>query len=285
MSQKRHEVEEAIDIWMKYAENEPTCMVQQMKQVLVGNIYLAPFNEDYFRARIESVDSSTNTVHVFFIDFGNVEDVMLEDLIVINKKGLYDLGVSVMALIKVPALAIECSLAHVRPNPIVNEWTSEATKAFESMLHRPDQEGRKLVAEIYSATTGPHFQALLLLILYKSSNDRTKMSSINRDFMELVDSKGREYAEPTQAYHRHQGYSESLHSTSYYYPDWKRAKEERYRQYFGDSSEQVHHTEKGQVQVQLKGPHHPLEVLNSQFYFLSSKYVMFQLLKFIFSTN
>ena len=116
--QKQQEVHEAIDIWLKYAQDEPSCLVQHLKHVIAGNVYLAPFNDEYYRARVDAVDECSNYVTVFFMDFGNSDSVMLEELIVLSRKGLTELGENVMPLIKIPALAIECSLALIRPNPI-----------------------------------------------------------------------------------------------------------------------------------------------------------------------
>ena len=52
----------------------------------------------------------------------------------------------------------------------------------------------------------------------------------------------------------------------------KRAKAERYRQYFGQP--EPDHMEKGQVQVQLKGPHHPLEYKLNPVHMVGSQWLV-----------
>ena len=284
--QKQQEVHEAIDIWLKYAQDEPSCIVQNFSRVVSGNVYLAPYNDEYYRARVDGVDESSNYVTCFFIDFGNTETVMLEELIVLSKKGLTELGDHGLPLIKTPALAIECSLALIRPNAIRSnseeDWAPQAIQAFDRMLQRPEQEGKKVIAEIHAtSTSGPHYSPLLTVVLFQTMNDCTKRTSINKQFLDLVDEKGRPYAEPTQEYHRHRTDSSSV-ASSFQQAEWHRMKVERqrHRQYFGSSFRgdasftQLDHMEKGQTQIQLKGPYHPLEYKLNPIHRVGSQWIV-----------
>ena len=75
--------------------------VQHFNQITIHNVYLAPFNHKYYRARVDSLDFAQGSVTVFFIDYGNVEDVSIDELVIITRKGLLALGDSVLQLIKV----------------------------------------------------------------------------------------------------------------------------------------------------------------------------------------
>jgi Tudor domain len=43
----------------------------------VGHVCLAPFEQDFYRARVDRYDQYDDTVDVFFIDYGNTEVKML----------------------------------------------------------------------------------------------------------------------------------------------------------------------------------------------------------------
>merc|ERR1719477_289435 len=59
-------------------------VVKSVKEVKCGNVYLAPYKEKnevhhtYYRARVNSI-TNTGTVGVFFIDYGNVDFVPIQD--------------------------------------------------------------------------------------------------------------------------------------------------------------------------------------------------------------
>jgi len=54
--------------------------------VNIGRVYLAPYEDCHFRARVDRRGiSDENSVYVFFIDFGNVETVQISSLIIINE--------------------------------------------------------------------------------------------------------------------------------------------------------------------------------------------------------
>lgn len=54
--------------------------------IKVGRVYLAPYDDCHFRARVDRRGiSDENSVYVFFIDFGNFETVPISSLIIINE--------------------------------------------------------------------------------------------------------------------------------------------------------------------------------------------------------
>ena len=85
----------------RYVTKENVPKVQHFNQVSVHNVYLAPFNYQYYRGRVDAIDFKQGSVTVFFIDFGNVEDVAIDELVVITRKGLLALGDSALPLVKV----------------------------------------------------------------------------------------------------------------------------------------------------------------------------------------
>ena len=85
----------------RYVTKENVPKVQHFNQVSVHNVYLAPFNHQYYRGRVDAIDFKQGSVTVFFIDFGNVEDVAIDELVVITRKGLLALGDSALPLVKV----------------------------------------------------------------------------------------------------------------------------------------------------------------------------------------
>ena len=85
----------------RYVTKENVPKVQHFNQISVHNVYLAPFNHQYYRGRVDAIDFKQGSVTVFFIDFGNVEDVAIDELVVITRKGLLALGDSALPLVKV----------------------------------------------------------------------------------------------------------------------------------------------------------------------------------------
>ena len=89
-----------------------------------GCIVMAPYLDEYFRAKVIACLEAANTVRVYFIDFGNEETVRLCDLRVIPD-----------VLLLFPPLAMECVLTAIRPSLIKDskgKWIPEATQWFAS---------------------------------------------------------------------------------------------------------------------------------------------------------
>lgn len=102
-------------------------------------IVLAPYKGLYYRARIEVFNAKM--AKVFFLDYGNTEDVSLTSLREIDP----DTHVEVLVT---PAQAIECKLAEVRPSAVTSgkgQWTRQARELFTQFV-----TGHYLVGRVYS---------------------------------------------------------------------------------------------------------------------------------------
>lgn len=141
-NRKADDVQDAIAIYAKYAPKNG--------QVEVGSLCLAPFQGEFYRARVESISGQKTSV--FFVDYGNIQEFVISDLILISKESLHSIGDSVMDLIKVPGLALECSLAYCKPNSILSadQWDPQAVEMFKNRL-----ENSKIIAEKIAVTPGP----------------------------------------------------------------------------------------------------------------------------------
>ena len=143
------------------------------QDVKTNTLYLAPFEDSYFRARVDKVDVVGHKVSVFFLDFGNHETVEIKSVIIIDdriiqevcfqsyysnieikfflqktfklvKEGaksnrtflsfwlhlflVHHLHISLNfsdiffqypVIVETPGLAVECSLANVKPNQVL----------------------------------------------------------------------------------------------------------------------------------------------------------------------
>jgi hypothetical protein len=55
----------------------------------VGHVCLAPFEQDFYRARVDRYDQYDDTVDVFFIDYGNTEVKMLLTFFLVKKSVVF----------------------------------------------------------------------------------------------------------------------------------------------------------------------------------------------------
>lgn len=106
------------------ALNKP--MLDPVLTVKIGELYAAPFEKIYYRARVQymypSGQDGLPDVDVIFIDYGNRERV--------SRSQLREIQIEVK---EYPPLAIECALAHIGPSLTVDgrpEWSESAIKAF-----------------------------------------------------------------------------------------------------------------------------------------------------------
>merc|ERR1719317_1886543 len=134
------------------AKNLHRCeVIKSVKEVKCGNVYLAPYKEKtelhhtYYRARVNSI-ASAGTVAVFFIDYGNVDIVPIQDLRVITVDTIKEFP----DIVKIPGLALECSLASIQPSKIRNSkglWDEEVVESFKKIL---SQENCRVEGKIFS---------------------------------------------------------------------------------------------------------------------------------------
>ncbi|XP_077521432.1 tudor domain containing 9 protein spindle E isoform X2 [Amblyomma americanum] len=102
-------------------------------------LVLAPYKGLYYRARVEVFNAKM--AKVFFLDYGNTEDVSLTSLREIDPDVHADVSVT-------PAQAIECKLAEVRPSAVTSgkgQWTRQAREVFTKLV-----TGHYLVGRVYS---------------------------------------------------------------------------------------------------------------------------------------
>lgn len=110
----------------------------------VGSIYVAPFQDNYFRAKVVSLSDAKpdgkQQVVVQYIDYGNRDRLSAAHLYALPRTDV----------MQHPPLAIRCTLAHVRP-PISNEenkWPNESVEYFHEQMGNTDED--PLFANIYS---------------------------------------------------------------------------------------------------------------------------------------
>ncbi len=184
------DVQDAIEAYIEFVKEEKIvrAFVTRLGQVHEDHVYLAPFEGVYYRARVDLIERMT--AHVFFVDFGNVEEVNIQELVMITKQGLQDIGESVMHLIKIPSLAMKCSLTYIRPNSILTDraWHSNAVEFFRGLI---PQSG-KVFADIFAVTPGSR-DSVISVTLYGSKDK--KEGSFNQMVLNEADDKNRHYAE------------------------------------------------------------------------------------------
>lgn len=121
--------------------------------VTKGQLYIAPFTDEgeevpcFYRARVDTV--ADTTVTVFFIDYGNVAKVEVAELLVIGAR----LVAEHPAILATPGLALEVSLAKLRPSRLRSSkglWDQRAVARFKELVE--GEEGR-LVGTIFSVTS------------------------------------------------------------------------------------------------------------------------------------
>lgn len=97
-----------------------------VRNVSVGEIYAAPYQRSYFRARAVYVyptgPDGQPDVKIYYMDYGNTENVAMSQLREVPSD-----------VRQYPELAIKCTLAHVEPSLGHAEWTKDARTFFESV--------------------------------------------------------------------------------------------------------------------------------------------------------
>ncbi|KAG7200201.1 hypothetical protein KM043_000633 [Ampulex compressa] len=130
-----------------------------------GTLVLAPEKNDgsisYKRATIESCKriSEQSIVNVLFIDSGKKKEIRLSDL---RKLDVHD------ELANIPASAIKCNLAHVRPSitrKLSEYWSQTAIDLFRRLI----ESSKLLVGEIFSIANSTI--ALDLICVTKSDDE------------------------------------------------------------------------------------------------------------------
>jgi len=133
-----------------YSSLQPVKGAQQVRR---GGLYIAPFAEVgeepcYYRARVNAIMG--NKVTVFFIDYGNMETMEVQSLLVISRRLIEEHP----DILRIPGLAMECRLAKLQPSRILNSkglWDSKAVVKFKELMEEGSIQGN-LVGSIFSVT-------------------------------------------------------------------------------------------------------------------------------------
>ena len=96
----------------------------------VGEIVAARFSQEdsYYRAKVVSIkedsyDASQSRVELFYVDYGDTEEKEITEV--------YELKTEYL---KLKYQAIQCSIAHVKPEPGL-QWSTEAVDLFCELTH------------------------------------------------------------------------------------------------------------------------------------------------------
>lgn len=103
-------------------------------------LVLAPYRGAYYRARVEDIKDD-RFAKVFFLDYGNTENVSVANLRAIDPETHVDVLTTL-------AQAFECKLAEVRPSAMASgndQWTRPAQEFFSRIVM-----GQYLVGRVYS---------------------------------------------------------------------------------------------------------------------------------------
>jgi len=156
-----------------------------------GSVILAPHCELYYRARILSIDHNRivggeRIAMVFFIDYGNVEKVNIENLRVIDKR----LIKNDPDIVRIPGLALECSLSHIQPNKLSSGnglWSKRSIEEFRNHLEdsNPIKYGSIFsVTKASSGRTNCHVSLESLELVFKGQKIEMKNYLLQRKFAE-----------------------------------------------------------------------------------------------------
>ena len=124
------------EIQLALSTRQEDCIMQNLSEVKPGCVYLALYEDSWYRAKVERVErrSDVFSIVVWFIDYGNTE-------IITDLRHIMKLGAKMVKdhppLIETPGCAMECSLMGVRPNPLALpklSWDKESIKIFENLL-------------------------------------------------------------------------------------------------------------------------------------------------------
>jgi len=101
-----------------------------LERVKVGDIVAARFSqeESYYRAKVVSIkedsyDASQSKVELFYVDYGDIEEKEITEV--------YELKTEYL---KLKYQAIQCSIAHIKPEP-GPQWSTEAVDLFCELTH------------------------------------------------------------------------------------------------------------------------------------------------------
>ena len=248
----------------------------------INQLFLAPYEGMYYRARVDSVIESEKSVKAFFVDYGNIEIIHMSKLLVIDK----DLTQK-FSLLTTPALAHECSLSLTKPNPRRKYdcgWDEYSVTQFKNIIECDNiQEPVTFVGKVLSVVPNVAMKAghLIHLTLFKNTNhldvnDQVNYDykkSINHQFQCLQDKNGHHLAVYTAENYMSQLNSQLRESHNSFSDIEKAEREKCQLSFIGDKSKKQledsilsssilnnkTRVDQRTMGVQLKGPYHPLQ--------------------------
>lgn len=148
ISTKGVELDQLVDKMTEYYTDPVNRELHVLQEINVGQIVAAPFDHDnkWYRAEVlkieeDEYDAADSRITLYYGDYG--------DYCVVRRKDLYDLRTDFLTLY---FQAIECILAHVKPNG--ETWSDEATNLFEELAEVA--MWRKKMAHVVTYRDGAH---------------------------------------------------------------------------------------------------------------------------------
>ena len=153
--------------------------VKSIAELVVGNLIIAPFQGEYYRGRVESINQGGYAV-VFFLDYGNLEEVKARDLFLVPASVLE----THPDLTQCPGLALQCRLAKVQPSSLRSSsgfWDVEAVARFHQLLEEGRIQGRivgKVFSVVESASGLGKFEVALDEVVLQSLDKEKKVREV-----------------------------------------------------------------------------------------------------------
>lgn len=165
-------------IWVQYATDDVAKKLENVEEaiekviegaikklpIVKDHLCLAPFDDSFYRAKVDK--SNEKGVHVTFIDYGN-------STIVKDEKDIWMVPAEVAEknpALKTEALAFECTLMGIKPNPQINLtglWDVSAAVYVRDAL-AVEEKNNTFRAEIYSVV--PKVDSFLVSITVPGEN-------------------------------------------------------------------------------------------------------------------
>ncbi|XP_051523299.1 tudor domain-containing protein 1-like [Myxocyprinus asiaticus] len=150
----------------------------------IGELCAVKFSLDrnWYRAEVQSVDVARKSACVFYIDFGNEENVSLDDTMPLSAK-----------IDAAPPFALQCCVARV--TPLTGSWTGECTIAVKQLLVGKSlpftvvdimNDGALLAVDVPLSTLGKHLSTFLIDQGYAIKEDTPVKPQIEHDINSLL---------------------------------------------------------------------------------------------------
>lgn len=126
-----HQIHQKINVF-----DGKNLQVLDGKKIVVGALVVAHYIDSYYRGKI--IEVSEECIKVFFVDFGNTEEI--NDVEKIRR--------CPAAVVDYSFQAFECGLSEI--SPIENQWSHDAIESFKAWVLFEENGNQKIIAKIYS---------------------------------------------------------------------------------------------------------------------------------------